>query len=121
MTFSQLEIVVGDRIDELLTINVNNSKNSIEDDYPCINYTLESISFPGNKRFDPILTCDFWSNIEDSSTIAAQADLLRAGFDYFYYSDLNGFFKSYIIFMGRIPDIKPNTRRIQQRYVLHVY
>lgn len=121
MTFNELEIAVGNRIDELVSIDVHNSKVPLEEDYPCCIFTFEGGGFPGNTRYDPIVTIDFWSNSEDSSTIAAQADLLKAGFDYFYYSDSNGFYKSNVIWMGRIPDEKPNTRRIQQRYLIKAY
>lgn len=120
MDFKSLEKYIANRIDDLTTLDVHNSKLPIDDDYPCVIFNLESSSNPVRLRDDYILTLDYWSNSEDSQTISAQAELVKAGLNYYWQSETEGFYQSHIIFNGRIPDIKPNTRRIQQRYLLKV-
>ena len=120
MTFEKLEQYLLARIDELTTIDVYNSKIPIDKDYPCVNFMLGSSSNPVRLRDDYILTLDFWANSENSITIVQQADLIKAGLNYYYQSESGGFYQSHLIFFARIPDEKPNVRRIQQRYLLKV-
>lgn len=120
MTFEKLEQYVGARIDELTTLEVYNSKIPIIDEYPCVCFLIGSSSNPVRLRDDIILTLDFWASSENSITIVQQADLIKAGLNYYYQSESGGFYQSHLIFFARIPDEKPNVRRIQQRYLLKV-
>lgn len=120
MTFEKLEQYFGARIDELTTLDVFNSKLPINEDYNFVSFMLGSSSNPVRKRDDIIATLDFWTNTENSISIVQQADLVKAGLDYYYQSESEGFYQSHIIFYARIPDEKPNVRRIQQRYLLKV-
>ena len=120
MSFEKLEQYIGARLDELTTLDVYNSKLPIVDEYPCLCFLLGSSSNPVRLRDDYILTLDYWANSENSITIIQQAELIKAGFNYYYQSESEGFYQSHIIFAARIPDEKPNVRRFQQRYLLKV-
>lgn len=123
MTFSNLKKLVGDRINELTTLDIYgkqapNNKDSVS--YPYVVYLLGASSYPWINRSDWILTIDIWDNKQDSSTISAAADAIKAGFNLFWYSGTEGYYKSEITFMAEIPDVNPNISRIQQRYLIKV-
>lgn len=120
MTFEKLEQYFGARIDELTSLDVYNSKLPILEEYPCVCFMFGASSNPVRLRDDIIATLDFWATSENSITILQQADLVKAGLNYYFQSESEGFYQSHMIFYARIPDEKPNVRRIQQRYLLKV-
>lgn len=120
MTFSNLKKLFGDRVNALTTLSVNSKTANVNQTYPFLDFIFESTSFPYGNLEHKIVTVDYWDNKKDSSTITAQADLIKAGLNWYWYSGAEGFYRSEIIFEGEIIDENPNISRYQQRYLLKV-
>lgn len=119
MEYNQLKKALGDWFTEILSIGIS-SKVPKKKVYPYLHYYLSSSDNPVRLRDDYILTCDFWDNSEDTTTIGEQAELIKTALNYGWYKDDNGFFQSHIIFNAEIPETTPNISRHQQRYLLKV-
>lgn len=120
MTFEYLKQYANARIDELTSINVYSKKASEDAVFPYIVTMLTSSSNEIRLRDDWIMELDFWDNTNDSTIIIAQADLVKAGFNYYWQSETEGFYQSHIIFDSEIPTGVQNLSRVQQRYLLKV-
>lgn len=119
MEYNQLKKVLGDWFAEILTIGIS-SKVPKKKTFPYLHYYLGSSSNTVRLRDDYILTCDFWDDTEDTTVIGAQSELVKAALNYGWYSDVNGYFQSHIIFNSEVPEPTPNMARHQQRYLLKV-
>lgn len=120
MTRNNLKKILGDWITEL-TNNIGVvTKTPKKFSYPYIQISLNSSSNEVRLRDDIIVDIDFWNNSDSSEFISNQAELVKIGLNYAYYSDDNGFFQSHIIFEGDIMQDTPNMSRLQQRYLLKV-
>lgn len=122
MTLDDLGKYVGARFAELVSIGIYQDEH-IEgntDDFPYLVYKFPSSSNEVRNRTDWICEVDFWDNQNVKTNIRQSADLVRAGFDYYYQTEAEGFYHSYIIFYGVIPTDSPQLSRIQQRYILKV-
>lgn len=123
VTFDKLKQYANARIDELISIVVY-SKLAPEDPaaltFPHCITNFSSSSNEVRNRSDWIMELDFWDNTNDSSAIIAAADLVKAGFDYYWQSESEGYYQSHIIFNAEIPTGVQNLSRIQQRYLLKV-
>lgn len=120
MTFDKLKQYANSRIDELISINLYSKLAPETATFPYVVTNLSSSSNEIRNRTDWIIDVDFWDNTNNSSIIIAQSDLVKAGFNYYWQSETEGFYQSHIIFEGEIPTGTPNMSRIQQRYLLKV-
>ncbi|MFX1499416.1 MAG: hypothetical protein ACFFDH_00475 [Promethearchaeota archaeon] len=120
MDLDSLKEYIGDRIEELTSLTAYSKQANEGASYPYVIFILSSSSFPVRNRQDWICEIDFWDDTNDSSVIAAKAELLKAGFNYYWQSETEGFYQSHIIFEGEIPTGTPDISRINQRYLLKV-
>lgn len=121
MTFDKLIDYVMARIDDLVSITVCGDEGAEPETYPYCVVKFPSSDNEKRKRTDWIVEIDFWNNSNAKSAIITAADALKAGFDYYWQSETEGFYTSHIIFYGGILTGKENLTRIQQRYLLKVY
>jgi len=124
MDFNYLKQYVGARLDELTTIGVH-SKQAPEtipgvSSFPYLIYLLSSSSWETRKRGDWICEIDFWDDQNDSSAIITAAEAIKAGFDYYWQSETQGYYQSHLEFYSEIPTGIPEMSRINQRYLLKV-
>jgi hypothetical protein len=120
VTFDKLKQYANARIDELISIDLYSKLAPEDATFPYVVTNLSSSSNEIRNRTDWIIDIDFWDNTNNSSIIIAQADLVKAGFNYYWQSETEGFYQSHIVFEGEIPTSIPNMSRIQQRYLLKV-
>jgi len=121
MDLIDLKTRIKSRLDGLTTIQVYDAEvPSLDGVYPCVTYYFPGSVSTVRLRDDVTLELNFWNDSNDDSDILTAAAAVKAGLNYSYESQAEGFYHCYLEFQGEIPSGESDVCRIQQRYILKV-
>jgi hypothetical protein len=120
MVLSKLKEYVYARIQSLISIDVYNGIAPLEASFPYVTFNFTSSSYNYDTRADWVLELDFWNDTNDDTVLLSESELVKTGFNYYWQSEIDGFYSSYLDFESEIPTNEKDMSRINQRYLLKV-
>lgn len=103
------------------SIIVYSEEADTDADFPYIVFKLPSSNMETLYKDKWVLEVDFWDNTGNSTNIGIASEAVKDSLHGSYQTEAEGFFRSYKIFEGIIPDDTPKIKRIQHRYEVHLY
>lgn len=118
----KLKQYIYDRLKSLTTIQVYDGKipsNADEISFPYVVFKIPSSAFDDTSAIR-ICELDYWDNTNDDSEILQAAEDVKTGFNKYWETQIDGFYKSDIDFEGEIETENKNISGWNQRYILKV-